>query len=225
MNKSVTTACMMLILCCAMPAVAQIYGIRAGFNLANMNMKYDGETVSDDLKMKPGFLLGPTAEFPISPALSIESGLLLSTKGFKVEEKETFQTESYVYKSKLNLLYLDIPVALKGKINVGENTNLFLSGGPYFAVGLSGTAKSEYSYNGETEKSEESIEWGSDPDEDDLRPLDIGLTFGGGVEYAAFQFGVYYDLGLMNISPYTDDGMKIRNRNLNFSLTYRFIKG
>ena len=40
----------------------QIVGLRAGLNMANMSMKYDGESMSDDFKMKPGFLIGTSFE-------------------------------------------------------------------------------------------------------------------------------------------------------------------
>ena len=82
---------------------AQNFGVRAGLNLSNMLMKDDDDTYSDEFTMNPGFHVGPTVEFPINEIFSFESGLLLTTKGFKISDKETFMDETYEYEQKLNL--------------------------------------------------------------------------------------------------------------------------
>ena len=192
--------------------------------MADMAMKYDGENMNDESKLKPGFLLGPTAEFPVSPIFAIETGLLFSSKGFKIDEKETYMDETMEWKSKLNLLYLDLPITLKGKINVGDKTNLYVAAGPYMGYGLSGKVKAEYTYDGQTEKDEEDLKFGSNENEDDLKRLDYGLTFGAGVERGHFQFGVNYSLGLANLAVSSDDEYKINNKVMNVSVTYRFIQ-
>lgn len=205
-------------------AYAQTYGIRAGLNLSNMHFKYGNTILSQDFKMNPGFLLGPTADFPLSDYLSIETAALLSTKGFKTSDKETYQSEIYEYKSTLNLVYVDIPIALKGRIGVSDNTYLFLSAGPYVGIGISGKSKSESIYNGDKTSHEEEVKWGSDENNDMLKRPDFGLAFGGGVEIKSFQFGIFYNLGLANISAYAEDETKIKNRVLNISAGYRFIR-
>jgi len=187
-----------------------------------MHLKYGNTVLSEDFKMKPGFLLGPTADFPLSDHLSVETGILLSTKGFKTSEKETYQSETFEYRSTLNLVYIDIPIALKGKISVSENTDLFLSAGPYVGIGISGKSKSERIYNGDKTTNEEEVKWGSDENNDMLKRPDFGLAFGGGVEIKSFQFGIFYNVGLANISAYTEDETKISNRVLNISTGYRF---
>ena len=206
-------------------AHAQIYGIRAGLNLSNMHLKYDNTVLSEDFKRNPGFLLGPTADFLLSDYLSIESGILLSTKGFKTSEKESYQNETMEYKSKLNLLYIDIPVALKGRISLSDNTDLFVSAGPNIGFGVSGKSKSEFTYNGETETSEEDVEWSTDPDKSMLKRPEFGFVMGIGIEYKVFQFGVFYNFGITNIAVTgTGDATKLKNRVLNISANYRFVR-
>ena len=216
--------CLVLIMHISQYSLAQVFGIRAGLTMANMGMEYNGVSMSEDFKMKPGFLLGPTVEFPISPIFAVETGLLVASKGFKVDEKESYQGQTMEMKSKLNLLYIDVPIALKGKINVDDKTNLFLSAGPYLGFGLTGKLKSEYSYNGETESDEEDIKFGSDEEEDDLQRLDYGLIFGAGVESGHFQFSLNYGLGLADISNVADDDSKIKNKVVSVSVAYRFIQ-
>ena len=198
---------------------AQTFGIKGGLNLSNMLMEEDGETWSDDFKMKPGFHIGGVVDFPFTDLLSLETGLILDTKGFKAKEEGS----GYSYKETLNLYYLDIPVILKVGFDVGSNVRIFGDAGPYIGVGLSGKVKSVYEDQGSEETDEEKIEWGN-TDDDHLKRLDYGLTFGGGVEISAFVIGISYDLGLANISAYTDYETKIKNRVLKIYFGYWFGK-
>ena len=196
---------------------AQTFGVKAGLNLSNMVIEADEMFDYEDLKMNPGFHIGGILGFPISDMFSFETGLLLSTKGFKLNEKEN----SYEYKNKMNLFYLDIPLTAKASFDVGD-AKVYGVLGPYFGIGLSGKTKSEYSYEDETETDEEEVKWGSDEDEDDLKRLDFGLTMGAGVEINSIIFELSYDLGLANIVTIPDDSFTINNRVLKISVGYKF---
>lgn len=198
---------------------AQTFGVKAGLNLSNMLVEDDDDTYSDDFKVNPGFHVGATAEFPITELFSFETGLLLSTKGFKVSEEETFMGETVKYESKLNLIYLDIPLTAKASFDLG-GARIYGVFGPYIGMGLSGKSKFEITAMGETETDEEDIKWGSD--EDDFKRLDLGLTMGAGVEISSIQIGLSYGLGLANISTNADGGSKISNRVLGISVGYKF---
>ena len=200
---------------------AQTFGVKAGLNLSNMLVEDDDDTYSDDFKVNPGFHVGATAEFPITELFSFETGLLLSTKGVKASEEETFMGETVKYESKLNLIYLDIPLTAKASFDLG-GARIYGVFGPYIGMGLSGKSKFEITAMGETETEEEDIKLGSDEDEDDVKRLDFGLTMGAGVEISSIQIGLSYGLGLANISPYTDGGSKISNRVLGISVGYKF---
>ena len=199
---------------------AQNIGVKAGLNLSNMLAKDNVGTYSDDFKMNPGFHVGVTAEFPLAEMISFETGLLFSTKGFKIIEEETLMGETVKYDSKTNLLYLDIPLTAKASFDLG-GAKIYGVFGPYIGMGLSGKAKYEMTDLGGTETDEEDIKWGSDEYEDDLKRLDFGLTMGAGVEIGSIQIGLSYGLGLANISPYTDDGTKVNNRVLGLSAGYK----
>lgn len=195
---------------------AQKFWVKGGLNLSDMLVKDDDDTY-DEFKMKPGFHIGATAEFPVNEMFSFETGLLLSTKGTKMSEGD----DDYSYESKINLFYLDVPLNAKASFDLG-GAKLYGTFGPYIGIGLSGKIKSEGSYEGETETEEETIEWGSDEEEDDLKRFDFGLAVGAGVEIKSFQIGLTYGLGLANISPDTEDGFKINNRVLGISVGYMF---
>ncbi len=221
MKNLIRISIVLFLISIATESFTQRYCIKGGMNLSNMLMKDNDDNYSDEFKMKPGFHLGGTVEFPISEMISFETGLLLSTKGFRLDEKETSGSNTYEYKLNLNLLYLDIPVTAKASFDVGD-TKIYGIFGPYIGIGLTGKSKSEYTYDGETETDEEDIKFGSDEDEDDFKRFDFGLTIGGGVEIKSIQIGLSYSLGLANISLYTDNGFKINNRVLGISVGYIF---
>jgi len=210
-----TTTKFLLIIMISMLSIqsyAQSFGVKGGLSLANMLVEDEDETYSDEFSMKPGFHIGGVFDYSLSDFLSIETGLLLNNKGFKLEEDD--------YTMKYNLFYLDIPITLKASYDLSDNLAMYGDIGPYLGLGLSGKVKGEY--DGETDETD--IEWGNNEDEDDLKRFEFGATFGGGVEIGAIQVGISYDLGLANISSYTDYGVAFKNRVLKFSVGYIFGK-
>lgn len=198
-------------------ANAQNIAIKGGLNLANMLQKDDDDTYSNDFKMNLGFHIGATVDFPINDFLSFEPGLFITTKGYKVDEKdERINTE---FSMKANLYYLDVPLSLKASHDLG-NLKIYGAAGPYIGFGLSGKMKSTVKFMGEEKTDTENVKWGSD-DGDDLKRLDLGLAIGAGVEVSSFIIGLSYDLGLANISAYQEDGLAMKNRALKLTVGYK----
>lgn len=205
----------------ATTSFAQIFGVKAGFNLSTILEKDDFNTYSEDYKMKPGFHAGVTMDLPLVSILSFESALLVSTKGFRIDEDFSVSGQSMNVKGKVNLVYLDIPLTAKATFDVNR-FKVYGAFGPYLGLGLSGKSKFEERRDGQTIKTERDIDWGNDEIDDDLMRLDLGLTAGVGVEISAFQIGLTYGHGLMNISPYDNFDYRIKNRVLGLSVGYRF---
>ncbi|PKP33264.1 MAG: hypothetical protein CVT99_02085 [Bacteroidetes bacterium HGW-Bacteroidetes-16] len=181
---------------------AQTFGVRGGLNMTNMLSKSDAHTA--DFKTKVGYHIGGTAEFEITDMFSFETGLFLSTMGYKYEGEMADYTT--------NLLYLNIPITAKARYEL-DNFNLYGLFGPYIGLGLSGKYKAD--------DNSEDIKWGSG-DSDDLKRLDFGWTIGAGIEYEAFMAGLSYNLGLANIAAQTEGGYKAKNRAFLISVGYRF---
>jgi len=200
----------------AIPAISQVIGIKGGLNLANMFAKSNDETYSDEFNMKPGFHIGLTAEFPVAETTSFETGLLLTSKGFKLDLEE----DMYSQKSNVNLLYLDIPLLAKAYFNVGV-TKIYGALGPYIGFGLSGKTKNEVTYDGETESEEIDLKWGSSED-DDLKRLDFGLMAAAGIFIKSIELGLNYSYGLANLEATSEADSKMKNRVLSFSVGYKF---
>jgi len=187
----------------------QSFGIRGGINLANMVFEENNETISDEFTSKLGFHIGGIMEIPISEILSVETGLVIDTKGFNLDMGDIVAS--------WNLIYLDIPFTAKGAYNISDRIKVFGQAGPYIGIGLTGQVKSSWEQSGGFK-----IEWGTESPGDKIKRLDYGATFGVGVEFGGFQTGFSYDLGIANISPYSDKGNSIKNKILRFSVGFMF---
>ena len=215
--KKITGILLLAFFCCmAAESSAQILGIRAGLNVANVVM--DDEMFDDELKSKGGLLAGITAEFPLTEAISFETGALLSTKGFKLEYEETWGGETFSGKWSSNPIYIDVPLTAKLYFDLG-GARLFGKVGPYVGIGVGGDYKYEMSYDGETESESEKIEWGGD--DADYERLDYGLLLGAGLDLGVIEAGASYGYGLANISPNGDD-FKAHNRVFSIYVGIKF---
>ena len=181
------------------------YGVKAGLNLANINEKSSFGSENDGKTSKIGFHFGGTAEFPASEAVSVQTGLLFSSKGYKV---------SYLGVSgSMNVNYLEIPINTIYKIEIGSS-KLCLSAGPYLGYAVSGNLK-----QGDVEVD---LKIGSG-DEDYYKALDYGLNIGAGVELNdKITIGLQYGIGLANISSYTEYGTSAKNNVFGISVGYMF---
>lgn len=186
------------------------FGIKAGLSLANIN--YDGEEAVDT-KILPTFHAGPIIEFGITDNLAIGSGLLLSGKGFKIEEE--ILGEKITATS--NPLYLQLPLTLQY-----NNSGFFAAVGPYVAFGIAGNTKSE----GLGESDTEAIDFGN-KEEDDYSPLDFGAGLELGYGFGPVRISASYNLGFSNIIPkdYADfSGDKATHNVIGISAAYMFVR-
>jgi hypothetical protein len=199
---------------------AQTYRIKGGLNLANMLIESDGEVISNQYKMNPGFHVGATFDLPLNEFLSIETGPLLTTKGWK----QKFESGQAFYTFNNNLYYLDFPIALKTTYGLARGLKLFGYFGPYAGIGLSGKMNLSVEYEGRKNTDKQNIEWGKDGSQYDYTRFEMGLTIGIGVERNSLMTGISYDHGLSNISSFQKYGELDKNRVLKFSVGYIFGK-
>ncbi len=202
-------------------SLAQTFGVQAGLNLANASIKSGGQDVTDGKKMLIGFNVGATAEFDISDVFAFQTGLILNQKGVRFEDSQDFGGITTEVKSKLSVLFLDIPLNAKYKMDLGGN-KLYFAAGPYIGIGLTGKSKTEVSAGGQTQENEESIKFGNDAAEHDMKRLDLGLNIGAGMEFGAIGVGIQYGLGFANLTPEGDSDNKTNNRLLSIGVSYKF---
>lgn len=188
--------------------------VRAGLKVGLTSANLHGDNVDDyekwigKLNSKLGFCAGGFVTFNLHDIFAIQPELLFTMKGAKVDEQILGKTlEAWV-----NLNYLEIPVLIKLLIPTQGSIkpNLFI--GPALGIKLTGKVKAEYA--GETE--EEELE--------DLKSTDIGMVFGGGVDFGLGKGFIVidfrYTLGLATISDFEDDDVK--NGVFSLMLGYSF---
>ncbi|MFO7868337.1 MAG: porin family protein [Bacteroidales bacterium] len=192
---------------------AQSVSFKGGVTLANMYDEDDNGTRSDDYDMNAGFHVGALFAVPISDIVSIEPGIVFTTKGMK--------TETTILGSDIemnaNLYYVDVPITIRTTFPVSNNVSLYANAGPYVGVGISGNTL----WSNDAGDEETDIEWGSDENEDDMKRLDAGITVGAGLEINSILLGASYDYGLANISAYQGSGTLMQNRVLKISVGYK----
>ncbi len=142
---------------------AQTFGVKAGLNMSKI-------TNVEDAKMLLGFHAGAVVDVEIGDQFSVGTGLILSTKGVKIEESVEEFGAKMTFTAKLVPMYLEIPVNAKYKIDLGGK-NLYFAAGPYLAFGIAGKIKSKIEASGnkpsglEINAVNEDIKWGDDGDE------------------------------------------------------------
>lgn len=192
-----------------MTAVLGMFAL-AGFSQvkwdAKFGMNFSNMTKYDDTKALPGFNLGVGMDYGFSENWSLQSGLLISSKGYKYKEGE--------YKETTRPIYLDIPILAAYKFNISDNTKFVINAGPYLAFGLGG--KNKVDGIDESEKVFGDDGW---------KRFDLGIQYGVGLE-----IGEHYLVNLTGqngfISPYDFpdgyDGDKPKNMTFSIGVGYRF---
>lgn len=169
------------------------WDVKFGMNFSNM-------TKFEDTKALPGFQLGVGMDYGFSESWSLQSGLMISSKGYKYDG------------FKARPIYLDIPILAAYKFNISDNTKFVINAGPYLAFGLGG----KYKIDGvdESEKVFGDNGWNR---------FDLGIQYGIGLEISE-----HYLVNLTGqngfICPWdTEEGEdKCKNMTFSIGVGYRF---
>jgi hypothetical protein len=205
---------------------AQWYGVKGGYNLSSI-VYYDNNGKQIDLfSNNPGFHIGLVTEFPVYKRLSLEPSLLFSTKGYKENYDKSSNGDLLKFNTAANFNYLDIPLTAKSYLNL-RSAKIFGTIGPYLGIGLGGEIKktTTSTNSGQSSTDYTDIKWGPELGQDNFKRIDLGLIAGAGVEFRSVQLGISYNYGLRNISERSEDGYKVNNRVLGFSMSLKFDYG
>jgi hypothetical protein len=173
-----------------------------------------------------GFHIGAFAAYPVGK-ISIQTGLLYTTKGgVPYSFSGNYTTNDYYNrKDVLRLNYLEVPLNILYNIPIGTN-KVFIGGGPYIGIGISGkesytitdNSPGEASAN-QVNKGSKSVAYGSGYD--DIKGTDLGL--GAKLGFAlkkGWLISFNYEYGLTNLS--NDPSYSGENKILSLSLGYSF---
>ena len=192
---------------------AQEISIRGGLNLSKFEfINGDGLYWLKNVKQNPGFNAGAMLDVPIKNTFSLETGILLSSKGVKISDNEVSEGE---YLNRENLLYLDIPVLCKITVPV-KKVKIFAMAGPYLGQALSGKSIQGVVVNSVHKEFDAEIQWG-----DRYHGFDYGAKTGIGLRYKKYQIGASYALGLQDLSITSELARK--NRVLELYVSYALI--
>lgn len=188
-----------------MTAVLGMFAL-AGFSQvkwdAKFGMNFSNMTKIDESKALSGFTLGVGMDYGFNENWSLQSGLMISSKGFKFKEGD--------WKDKYRPIYLDIPILAAYKFNISDNTKFVINAGPYLAIGLGGKNK---------ETDEEDIKL-FDKDGYDWKRFDLGIQYGIGLELSdRYLINLTGQNGF--ISP-VDGGDDPKNMTFSIGVGYRF---
>lgn len=143
----------------------------------------------------------------------------------------------YVGKANMNELYLQLPVLMTARLNLGKNYSASLSAGPYVAYGVGGltSGEEEYDYSSSHHQPERymfRLKTFGNISEGHMgnKRFDAGMMFGVNFEYYRFLFGAELQLGMIKVNDQlealfqTSDFGKFSPKNLAsfFTVGYRF---
>ena len=205
------------------------FGIRAGFDMQNINGKYmNGDKLTN--KLIPAFNAGINVEIPIAPEFYIQPGLLFSTKGAKLDQYE-YEGTFFETSVTRNLSYIELPINLLFKPALG-NGNMLLGFGPYVAYGIGGKDKLDAKVFGFDVDKEVDVIYQNTKETGDIgdhyvRPFDAGANLIIGYETGmGLSVQLNAQLGLLEMLPENKalDMKKATQKNTGFgiSLGYRF---
>jgi hypothetical protein len=182
-----------------------MFGLKGGLTLSKTSMEPDLFGDMFEYSFLPAFHVGALVALDLPMGLEFETGIYYNKKGFKIDET----IEGVDLLVTVNPNYIDIPLKLNYKIEVGPAA-VFFGVGPTISYGFGGEFKFKASEGGTTlEEDSEEIIWG-DGEEDDLKPLDFGVGLQAGVKISKLRVSASYDMGLNNISPRSDETIKIK---------------
>jgi len=208
-------------------------GIKVGGNLNNMKFDIDRDYGDEpETKSKIGFHIGVITDITLlENTLSLQPALLFSNKGYSLDMKEMLDDEfddygvdmdDYKGYARMNYNYIELPINL-----VYKNSGFQISAGPYFAIGIGGSFKHDFSFEADGEdfdsddffdedsykiqpvfgKVDDNIYEDYLDDEDVIelyRAFDFGLNLGVGYQVKNVLFNIGYSFGLTNLTPEYD---------------------
>ena len=192
------------------------WGIRAGLNVANMQLKVDNVKIKAD--SRASFNAGVSLQQAIAPKAPVflETGLFLSGNGTKMETSGVT--------AKMTPLYLKLPVAFSYHFNIKDIVSIQPYVGIYYGLGIGG--KEKYEGNGFSEEYNlfKDTEIDGDNYPKSMKRSDFGLRFGAGFAFKShYYIGLGYDLGLTNTSAGDDAEFgTAKNKAFYISIGYNF---
>ena len=195
-------------------AKSQKVYIQGGVNLSNITTSNSGSTEKSHLLTT--FNAGIMARSNNAEQIALEAGLLVEGKG----AKSSGGSGNTHYDATFNPLYLQLPVNVVIRVPLqGDNSNIFIYGGPYVAMGIAGKSKVKGQILGASFDGTKDIQFtNTDPNDNDqayskLKRYDYGVNVGAGIDLGKILLKANYGMGLAKISSMqTNNGENAKNK-------------
>lgn len=184
---------------------------------------FSGITGNENYEARFGYRVGAAINFPIGETWGVMGGIQFLNRSFSCDIVDyisndppggNYTLNEVEYKSKVNALYLQMPIKATFTTPIGDDINLQLNFGPYLAVGVGGHR--QYDYTHSSKKifvNGQGIEQGGDikiheqtgkqkrgafeaGQDGSIRRVDMGLSLGANVFYGRFFAGISGEIGL-----------------------------
>jgi len=181
------------------------YNVQGGANLSTL-------TDVASSRMKVGFQLGAGLDYAFRSDWSLQSSLLIISRGCKIGSKGFSVNGNHMAKGTFSPVYLELPVNLAYKFDLNKDMKFFVNGGLYFEYGLFGKYKQDdASYNlfGSNHLSS-SI--------GNFKRFQTGVGLGCGVELSKYIISLRQEFGWSKASKRMDS----KNETTSLSVAYKF---
>jgi hypothetical protein len=181
------------------------FGVQGGVTISNVDFSSDIFSVSFDNRL--GGVGGFLAAVDFTPSVGLQVDVLYLQGGTK--SSNAFFEEAGDLEIRVD--YLEVPVLVRGNFRASDVVTVRLFGGPAFGFKLS----DKQTLGGEELGSEDKL---------DIKSYDVGLAFGGAVQFGKFFVDGRYMFGLVNIDddPEDEGFVEIKTRAFTFMVGFAF---
>lgn len=194
MKKIIITVCFAIVTLASMAQCPISFHAKAGIGTSYF---YKQNSNSDT---KIAYKAGVGAEYALNKTWVVQSALEFVSIGSHIENDNIGVAE-------MNELYLQIPIMMAARLNLGKDYKASLSVGPYFAVGVGGKTSGErYNYGSSSSHDPNNYRFKLDTFGSMLdtkmgnNRFDAGIAFGITFEYRKFIIGAEAQVGLVTVN-------------------------
>ena len=142
MYSSLKITITLVLLCFGIDICSQSIILRQGLTISNMFTSSNGKNFIENKTPYKSVNFGLFLDWTIHNNISVETGVLFTTRGFRQEVEELSGGVKKISKNRLFLFYSNVPIDIKIKYQL-KKVKLFNSLGPYIGRGLIGSMESQ----------------------------------------------------------------------------------
>lgn len=178
-------------------------GVKGGFGVSSLLVKNNDVNFSQEL-FNAGFSfhIGSSFEIDFSDVVSLEPGLLLTQRAYSIDAIQLVSN---------TLTSIEVPINVKVyALDLGDVGRLYGLGGTYLGYIFSAREDGQ------------KLDVGNKL-ADDIKPLDIGVNFGAGVQFFdALNVDLSASIGMANLSNVRTNAARVATRVVRLTVTYQF---